>query len=660
MYQKKSVLVLFILLSLAVVVAGCGSSQLSPPGPSTYKLTGRMMAPAGTPGGSLVSSRFFLLNWLDPVVEAVTGTVAIPGAGVEVLQLPDLTSTGITTVTDSHGRYELALPSGGPFIIVATKTTLQGDEIRMSTFVEDLNRGSEADIDAATSLATEAFAAKVMSDPTYIITGANWETARQRALHFIHDELDPADLSTLVALGGGAYTGLIGHGLTAEFSPITDQVPDQPDSDVGQAKAMVQSLRDAGYSMAGTLESQIHEHSQNLSDLAPSIRDLAVELGRAIDRIDDMLLIEGYGSFGSYTEVSTKEEWYDYCHWLECNDSWAQFQARFERSLFGPNDRYSLKAKYGDGVYTLDQDENELLIKADGDELDYDIRLAALEDGPGGILSYVGYYAHLKHGELDFLMEGDVHARTYVQDGLGEISPNDVIFEGQIKSVNPHIVLSGTMEVSYERNNPELWGFLSEAFNFSGKVETPTFELDGTFEIELFYDEYEFDDGVNYGYGFNQYPVNVLLTGLLSDRQGTELSGLLRIDLDKDRFESGNTYEYVPVTIVFEGDMRTPKYAPIYLETVINWLEPDTVTSSFEYSRGIHTLAGSATVTLGIDGPWNLIVTNEVGLEATITFESNGAVTGSIRKGAKALASIKVALGSIVIDFVDGTFETLG
>lgn len=259
--NRKNVFVIGV-IALAVVLGGClGTPQ--PPKPVVTNVSGTVVAPIA-PESSIMTM-------------AASNFVPIPGATVQALELPDLNPIGNPVITDEQGRYTITgLPKGVSVIVMATKH-VDGGTLRITTYVPEVREQTTANADPVTSLATEVLAERARNHQK--ITIQEWNEAQANAEAFIA-ELDEIDLR----VEGSLLAGTIGSGLTdnelGERILPPDPETEQPATNVDKAKAMVRALRDAGYSLERTFETQLQAHSESIElEVGPVFSNVAVGLG---------------------------------------------------------------------------------------------------------------------------------------------------------------------------------------------------------------------------------------------------------------------------------------------------------------------------------------------------------------------------------------------
>ena len=268
-----------------------------------------------------------------------------------LLQLPNLQAfAGVVATTDKNGHYTLTgLPTGISVIIVATQKI--GDTtIRLSTFVENVTNVTRADIDIATTLATEVLAKKLKdSNGGYQANSVDFETARYAAESVASTY--PWTLENM-AVGGPLFPKHLGEGLVdadGDFGNI--QFPEVPDTDIQLAKSMVQAIRNAGYSAVNTLETKLYKIA---ADFTEESADYLVHIGEIILYLKDMARVVVEYPPG---EITVDEYgWFDWSPGQD-DDKWAFVDAQggvyLTITLVGDN-AYYLEAPVLGGKYTLE------------------------------------------------------------------------------------------------------------------------------------------------------------------------------------------------------------------------------------------------------------------------------------------------------------------
>lgn len=674
---RRSSNILFIVVALSVLLAGCFSTgPKSPVGPKDptpdvrTQVSGVILAPDGTPGGTVASTRTKLLAWLDPVVKAASaiGTVPVSGATVQALLLPDRRPIGPTAETDAKGQYTLTnLPLGASIIVVATKKV--GDkQLRLSTYVESVAEQTKADADAATSLATEALAARVEEDKSYLVTQADWESAREKAQQTVEAiaKDDPAGLASLVVVGEGAIPENIGEGLGDDFDEISESLPDKPDPDksdpIAEAKAMVQSLRDAGYSVKHTVETQLVNHEQSIEkEVVPFLTDFGYATGGISVKLSDAMELEP----GLYRELHDAD-------W--CWDQSSEDDQDYWDCFYGAERRYDREGDVGDtGTWVLiglDGDTYTITetLRADSGAYEvvvidmyeiekHNVSIDVVGVDSEGIPTSVRIVGTLSDDGFDATLAGrvDVGPRSDASGGL----PETLMFDGSITSEKLDVNIESTVELQIS-----LDGITPTTITAGGALEFPNFGLYGDVRIELIAWEETIYTGEGTYTMMQAFPKSFTVSGSLSDRDDspTRFEGRLSVDLDIDDFDfmlPADESNFPQGTIEFSGSMQPAGYPWIGLGIHIWAEEYNKLTSHISYSRrDMDGLNGSASITL--DPLFvELNLKNEVGIETTLKYSGDGDATGRIMKGAEKLADITVALGTVTVDYVDETSETL-
>ena len=226
-------------------------------------------------------------------------------------------------------------------MIVYVTKEIDGISVRLTTFVESVKGEVKADVDLASSLATEILAERLVNDPNCQASAFDFETAKHAAELIVEKRAWTwADLE----VGGAIFPEELGDGLgdpDGDFEDIT--FPDKPDTDIHAAKAITQVIRNAGYSVAGTLETKLYEFAA----------DFTGESGEYLGHLAESIsLVMGFATLvldhepGVWTEVD-----YPFFDWVEDKDDTWIFKDKAGYTatiLLNEDDTYSLIIEHED------------------------------------------------------------------------------------------------------------------------------------------------------------------------------------------------------------------------------------------------------------------------------------------------------------------------
>lgn len=646
--MRKDRFALFIVsvLVIAVVASGCFGNRSPKPPPNREEvsnLSGTVTAPQ-----SIIDN----VGTLGITAQNVSGFVPLPGASVQAFSLPELTHLGNPVETDENGQYTITgLPKGTKVIIVATKSI--GDAaIRLTTYVPSVGDNTSADVDPVTSLTTEILASKVSDglDPDEI-TEDVWAQLYAEA-EAVVQALGDID----VTIGGDLFPEEFGSGI-ADADLVEQIWPPElepnPDADVALAKELARLLRDAGYSLQDTIESQVAAHMDSINnEVVPFVAEISDEYFRllmAIDLIDVLVNVEQQPP-GSYElDFETMQfygpiDTYDTYQWVVSLTNFPiTLTAIFDNVQDDvSNFRFTLDTS-GDDRYRHVVDLDHFIVD-------------------GRVSSVTGSYTMFEGSEREAVMDGTATIISYLEVDDGEI-PHDVTFEGTIKSNT--INLTGQLEMTFVPTpESEDWVARVEDATFNGAIVTQTLSFVGTGKFD-FVDPPETFLHDSIAAFLNQ----ATFSGKLADITNGEfvvLDGELSYSLNNleelDFTQPVGPDNYSNETISFNGKISVSEMDDDHIELSlliesIRWGELD---ATLTLSRGNLTLQGSALYEYYPSGELqHLTLTDEArGLLLTFSYV-NGVPSGSITKDGETVATIRPSTTGIVIDYRDGTYHSI-
>lgn len=664
-YRRKSTFAITV-FALALLLTGCfnfGSKRPETPTPSARLVEGVILAPSAIEPQVSAAESFFdgLRRQLGMTAQAQSIFVPLVGAKVIALEVPSLKEIpGVVGETDANGRYSLTLTglrAGQPIIVVATKTLPDERVVRMSTFVEAVRDRTVADVDVATTLATEQLASR-MAESTVTVPddwwAELWETAHAAAENIVRSVAnDPDELARMVAVGEGVLKGRIGDGLDeyADDIPLPDDSPDEGYELL--ARAMVQALRDAGYGLATTLEGHLNNYAQRIIDeVVPHWGDFGFAMSRLIEvagvvqqrpeggkfqvvrsnagvelvdlasgpsgtwdvelweggtRIDSYRIVQQPGAAARYTLTSSSRDRLD-----------ISFPDPF---LWGQDASFEL-----DGTITLDS----------GAEVVFE-----------GVSMSVAFRPEMDYAVQEIAIHGRINSDVF---GLyGEMS------------------LEAVDDVAHclQYDNPTLVDCASIFQRLTIKGELSLLgSLQGYSQLQVAVEEYDFGSWTgDWGYpaavkGTLRIDSGWLETGV-SDP--LSMSGTLQANWDSHRpgMVSG-TY----VAISYVGEVKAPGRAPMRVDITVEPDGSDALRSQILYELGSYDLRGTGRVSNLRSVPSvELTLEDPNGLELHISYSGSGSADGYIRHldSGQDLAKIEISpAGGVEVRYLkSGDIESL-
>lgn len=621
----------FILCVLvAVSLSGCIGIRRVTPKPQLSKVSGVVLAPAGI-GGLEAQVQ----------VQSVGGTVPLAGATVQAFSLPELTPLGNPVTTDADGRYTIiGLPVGEKVVIVATKM-IGGVQVRLSTFVAAVTLNTIADIDPVTSLAAEVLAEKARLGAT--ITQDVWNQV-YTAAQAVAAEMAEID----VIAGGSLFPVRFGDGL--RDNEVSEQIwpPDlEPEEDVEQAKAMVRTLRDAGYSLQRTVEAQLAAHKDALQeDVAPFVETVGEGFLRLLQHLDIVYeLIEG---------LKMPPGTYEYLN----------------PGFNGPIDTFT-EPRW---VVTLSGEPVEIETTLTDGGTTQELRVVSRNSGStpfthkadityilagASVIQIDGTFTLYESEARQTVITGTATVDT-VQTIDGEKWPETVTFDGTVESAL--VSLTGAVTVTYvPTQDDDEWVAMVSQATVDGDLATPTLSLTGTAELRF----------IDKPATFDRWPVRSFLNyariiGSLTDVTATPFT-VLEGEFSIDWTNAGDLDYTMPVsstnfpkgTVQFSGDITAPGEEPIAAVITVHSDVWGVWTSEVALTRLGKTLEGSVEYVYAPSRYLKRIeLTDERGLHLWFTY-TDGVAQGAITKDGKQLATISKALTGVVVDYADGTYHSI-
>lgn len=604
-------------------------------------------------GDSLADGRSLLLHWLMPRVKALSGQVPVPGATVQALSLPNFQSIGNPVTTEAQGpnagKYTLTgLPQGIPVIIIATKDTARG-EIRLATYVERVGSQSGVDMDAATTLTTEVLALKIKKTGQSLFSQADWNAARNRIEQEISD-LDPEELGRTVIVGQGyivehpgGVEGELGENFPEYF---LDLIADKPDPDLTDAKIMVQALRDAGYTVKSSIETQLQLYVNSINlEVAPfstGVTGAVQRVYRPVGAIIDGLEQGEYEELwtGQYKRIGSSSSG----SWIIHTYDGLRLEAR-------------LKSK---NPYLLNVNATS---KSPDFRADYRIDITSDAELQPRSFTMVGTLNDdMLRDPVTVDLRGNVTWSQTAEQGIHY--PSILTLDGTINS--QHVTFTGDMEAEFVYRT-EYHDVVPSSATVSGHLESPSVIIDGTLDVEvIFRDDLEQD----------ALPSKLDFSGLLRGRERdyVEFEGRVTARMDNaDTFipdQPIGPSNFIKGDATFSGRVEAFGQAPVILDISLNSREWGKITSNIDYRRGLHTLTGTAETEYTSDPsmPFQYVfekttirLTSEAGVKTELTYTSGaGDAKGTIKsKDGRELATFEVDFGAVVVRYKDGTLDTL-
>lgn len=694
--SKKRLSLVVTVFVVALLLAGCFSvgAPVPVPTPPATKVTGTIVVPEGTLGTSASTDSAFAVMSASlrsaAQMDSVTGTVPVAGATVEAYELPSLRKLPPTAVTDEDGNYELkGLPTDTPIIIKATKKVAgdggRQEELRLSTYVPSVGKETSADVDAATSLATEALAQRISNNPSDFEADESlnnmWESARESARRIVQELADSADedgLANLLVVGKGAIQpGDIGSGLDEEYDEEIG-LPDDPMSDEGRARAMVQALRNAGYSIQDTFELRLADVYENVMDeFAPHIEEISSLIGLGMEVF---LLVDQYPDGGVFDNLEWQWEFtpadgssptggktwtvhvYENYYYEEWNPVGGELIETYTITR-KYNNEYTLTAKNVEHQITIHYNGMESLFESLtlNAELDGYIKLAT-----GETVSFEDVQASTVFRE-EQIFDGwtPVYLATH-QEFNGTIRSEIFTLDGSLEVEAEEFPYCEAWEDHYgDEPQIEYWCYAPPRFiDVSGKLELETLTVSGSFFMRA--DNPVPDDVLEW---HNPEGGAMKLTGDIELRGGVGLepvrmSGTLELEGHVTE-PSASPYEPDEVAgeVTFYGELEMPGYAPMTLDIVLTVDGMEDLTSQVTYIRGNNRLVGEATITLAEKFHVDLYLENEDGIEIELTYVEGGEnATGVIRSrnSGEELATIEAGGPEVIrVHYASGYYESL-
>lgn len=632
MLLRKRVLFVTTVFSIALLLAGCfsfGSSPKKVPTPAKTSVSGVISAPQGTAGLAEVESfsqptlaGFWSFIALTAQAQETVVNVPVRGAKVVALEVPSLKVISTTAVeTDAEGRYTMTgLPEGRPVIIVATKEVADGQTIRLSTYVPKVtaNKTTDADADAATSLATEALAHRMSMRNDGAVEDSHWE-ALWKSAHVAAQEVvalaasDPEELATLLVVGEGAIQeGDIGAGLQEEYDRQLG-LPEDPLSDEALARAMIQALRDAGYSIKDTLDLRLARHQEHISEkLNPHLE----ELGRIINRGMDVIRVtEDHPNGGVFDHSLYAEDFRPVSDATANYDRWVVHLYDFG---YDPEFNEHNKADYHLDTYTIERlGDDRYKVTAKKIPHNVTVEYENSRDSKLVSLKHVDGMIKLGTGVVTFTdVEATTTFREVERSSEFFLVLEESTYKGEIRS--DLFRLDGSMtyrtadDVEYCYS---YWDDYDESevvsgpcyapateIDVDGVLETNTLTLNGHFNATAEYRNPETgvaDDAPE--------PVTAEVTfhGELIERNVDEpfqLTG--HLEMEWDATQAPSKTDSISGRFYFNGKVELPGHAPIELEITGEPVDDQVWKSELRYERGDHVLEGEARIQVA--GPFEV------------------------------------------------------
>lgn len=661
MLLRKRVLFVTTVFSIALLLAGCfsfGSSPKKVPTPAKTSVSGVISAPQGTAGLAEVESfsqptlaGFWSFIALTAQAQETVVNVPVRGAKVVALEVPSLKVISTTAVeTDAEGRYTMTgLPEGRPVIIVATKEVADGQTIRLSTYVPKVtaNKTTDADADAATSLATEALAHRMSMRNDGAVEDSHWE-ALWKSAHVAAQEVvalaasDPEELATLLVVGEGAVQeGDIGAGLQEEYDRQLG-LPEDPLSDEALARAMIQALRDAGYSIKDTLDLRLARHQEHISEeLNPHLE----ELGRIINRGMDVIRVTEDHPNGGEFDHSLYDEYFRPVSGTTANyDRWVVHLYDFG---YDPEFNEHNEADYRLDTYTIERlGDNRYKVTATKIPHDVTVEYENSRDSKLVSLKYVDGTITLDTGVVTFTdVEATTTFREVERSSKFFLVLEESTYKGEIRS--DLFRLDGSMTYRTADDVEYCYSYWDDYYesevvsgpcyapateiDVDGVLETNTLTLNGHFNATAEYRNPETgvaDDAPE--------PVTAEVTfhGELIERNVDEpfqLTG--HLEMEWDATQAPSKTDSISGRFYFNGKVELPGHAPIELEITGEPVDDQVWKSELRYERGDHVLEGEAIIQVA--GPFEvhleLVDSNDLAMVLDYT-EGGEFAEGVIRK----------------------------
>lgn len=618
-------------------------------------MTGTVMAPrSALSEDDLADGRAPLLQWLMPRAQAVSGHVAVPGATVQALSLPNFQEIGnpVTTETEGEnkGKYTLTgIPQGTPIIIVATKETPKG-VVRLATYVEKAANRSGVDMDAVTTLTTEVLAFKVNKSKSSYVSQADWESARNPVNDFLKG-LSDEELARTVTVGAG-YIGDRPGGTDGELGDdfpeeLLDVIADAPDPDLTEAKIMVQALRDAGYTVMNTIETQLQSYIDSIGqEIAPFVNGVAV----AYERISRPVaaILRGLDP-GVYEELGPGD--YRYITGLPAG-SW-QIEG-IDGLLFNIT-------RTSENPVRL-----SVVVTSDSPDVHADYQVDITADDPQYPSSFT-VVGHLENAIMPERASVDLRSDatwngTAQQD---DRYPTSATFNGNISAST--FTFHGDVEAAFAPSD-EHGDVMPTSVAFSGHAESPSLFIQGDVAIEITLRPDLEERGLPSKLDFHGF-----IRG--KDENHAEFEGSVNATvrnadtlnpngpLSPDNFPQANT--------TFSGRVEVSGQAPVLLDISLDLTEWAKITNSIDYRRGTHTLSGTGVTEYSADpdSPFDYVfekttinLVSETGVKMELTYTRSARDTrGRIWKhdNDEDLATFEVEQGAVIVTYRDGTWDTV-
>lgn len=648
--HRRFLLLLSVLV--AALLGGCfglvSGLLPQPPGggsstPNT-SVVGVVLAPDSAADSLMTASSFSPLSFLSPVAQAFTGTVPVAGATVQALEVPSLKPIGEPVTTDSNGRYTLSgLPEGIEVIVVAVKDTGQGP-LRLSTYVRNVGKNTVADADPASSLAAELLAAKFKEASDYQISEQDWLTALAAAERVLDKIVsDGGDLDFTVGgdmIAGGDMGSGVQEAFRENYPEVDGFLPQHPDMDVAHAKKLVQMLRDVGYGGNETVETRLMTYAENMQEeVVPYLDNAANALVRTLQHLR-------------------------FCEDWDASDETGDSSCTYE-----DEDGYQ-------STITLSTvgDVNE-------DEETYTSINAIEIVGPNA----AHYFAKFEttYNEIGNQISGEIEAR-FIDDMLGEpvevsgmltavVEYNEATIDLNGEITSPVVDVLGSVHIEYRERYVEYDGFeysvLDKALiDIMGDITFPYFNIGGgvVVVIEAFPDD---------EFGFFILPTEIRIGGSFYDFEEDAITSVDYLEFrlkDIDDIVNG-TLRFPGFEVKYESRMDLPGSPSDELNIDLvssqdfpaaNWGFPQRnwyggLESHVEYYRDDLTLEGIVRIAVGEETNWIELDLTSGDLDIYLTYGDGENAQGYIKLGDKVLAEIEVSGGVVMIEYRDGTFETL-
>lgn len=472
----------------------------------------------------------------------------------------------------------------------------------------------------------------------------------------------------------------------------------ETDSDIAQAKAMVQSLRDAYINVTTTFVEQGAKHAYSVEhEVVPFLMNFGPEFNGVVTKITDAT---AFLEPGRYRELPFEEQpscpsVIDDAHlWDE--DEPVRFETcvveteqRYERLgdadgwvIFGADDKtYTARwERNGDaGLFEMNVTDTEGVAGVNSGT-NHTIVATVLDIGPNDIPVEVTVEGTFTNTHLNVSMNGTAHygEATEALFGMAE----SMWFDGSIRS--------DVMTINIETNSDAqraAEGFsdtMTAVLKQSGTVEFqfPTFSMRNTLDGSIILYETNFDGIENlfsvpseaeFFYVQDLLPYAPIIKSLslqsaFADRddEPTRIEGQFGVESGLDGFDIFvDTMSFVSEGIIPEiaftlgAGVQSPESGSVGFQLVVDVGNLDHLSGKVVLHAQEETLNGAFVVPFSESPEVTLHLENQHGIETRLSIPGVGNRVGEITKGDTMLAEITVAFGLVFITYADGTVETL-